>query len=46
MRDAGADPMTALQRHESNRVLGVVNALLPRRRTGTNVMDVAIGIVE
>ena len=46
MRDAGADPMTALQRHESNRVLGAVNALLPRRRTGTNVMDVAIGIVE
>lgn len=46
MRDAGTDPMTALQRHESNRVLAAVNALLPRRRTGTNVMDVAIGVVE
>jgi glycerate 2-kinase len=46
MRDAGTDPMTALQRHESNRVLAAANALVPRRRTGTNVMDVAIGIVE
>ena len=46
IRDAGADPAAALQRHESTRALAAVNALIPRRRTGTNVMDVAIGIVE
>ena len=43
---AGHNPGTALQQHESNRALAVANALIPRRRTGTNVMDVAIGIVE
>jgi glycerate-2-kinase len=42
---AAADPAGALQRHESNRALGAINALLPRRDTGTNVMDVAIGLV-
>jgi hydroxypyruvate reductase len=46
MRESGADPAGALQRHESNRALAAANALVPRRRTGTNVMDVAIGIVE
>lgn len=46
IRQAGGDPAGALQRHESNRALASVNALIPRRRTGTNVMDVAIGIVE
>jgi glycerate 2-kinase len=46
IRDAGVDPVAALQRHESNRALAAVNALIPRRRTGTNVMDVAIGIVD
>ena len=43
---AGADPGAALDRHQSNRALSAANALLPRRRTGTNVMDVAIGIVD
>lgn len=42
----GIDPARALDRHESNRALAAANALIPRRRTGTNVMDVAIGIVE
>jgi glycerate 2-kinase len=46
MRAAGVDPTAALAGHESNRALASVNALIPRRRTGTNVMDVAIGIVE
>ena len=46
IRAAGADPATALQRHESNHALAAARALVPRRRTGTNVMDVAIGIVE
>jgi glycerate-2-kinase len=43
---AGTDPSIALQKHESNRALSAANALVPRRRTGTNVMDVAIGIVD
>lgn len=46
IRDAGTDPLAALKRHESNRALAAAHALVPRRRTGTNVMDVAIGIVE
>jgi hydroxypyruvate reductase len=46
IRAGGGDPADALARHESNRALGVANALMSRRRTGTNVMDVAIGIVE
>jgi glycerate-2-kinase len=43
---AGADPGAALQEHESNKALAAVNALIPRRCTGTNVMDVAIGVIE
>ena len=46
IRGAGTDPLVALERHESNRALAAANALVPRRRTGTNVMDVAIGIVD
>jgi hydroxypyruvate reductase len=46
MSAAGANPQDALQRHESNRALAAAGALIPRRRTGTNVMDVAIGIVD
>ena len=46
IRDAGRDPDLALQRHESYAVLGAAGALLPRRYTGTNVMDVVLGIVE
>jgi glycerate 2-kinase len=46
IRHAGGDPASALERHESNGALAAANALIPRRRTGTNVMDVAIGIVE
>lgn len=46
IRDAGRDPDLALQRHESYAVLGAAGALLPRRYTGTNVMDVVFGIVE
>jgi glycerate 2-kinase len=43
---SGGNPAAALQKHESNRALAAANALVPRRRTGTNVMDVAIGIVD
>jgi glycerate 2-kinase len=46
IHEAGGDPASALEHHESNNALATVNALIPRRRTGTNVMDVAIGIVE
>src|SRR5258708_21615478 len=42
----GGDPASALRHHASNRALATVHALIPRRRTGTNVMDVAIRIVE
>ena len=46
IRDTGRDPELALQRHESHAALGAVGALLPQRSTGTNVMDVVIGLVE
>ena len=43
---AGRDPEAALQRHESHGVLDTCGALLRRSATGTNVMDVVIGVVE
>jgi hydroxypyruvate reductase len=43
---SGRDPDLALQRHESHAVLGAAGALLPRRNTGTNVMDVVIGLID
>jgi glycerate-2-kinase len=46
IRQTGRDPDVALQRHESHAVLGAAGALLPRRFTGTNVMDVVIGLIE
>ncbi|MEO8334515.1 MAG: DUF4147 domain-containing protein [bacterium] len=46
IRQGGRDPDVALRRHESHAVLGAAGALLPRRFTGTNVMDVVIGLVE
>jgi len=46
IRESGYDPDLALQRHESHAVLGATHSLFPRRATGTNVMDVVIGIIE
>lgn len=46
IRDTGRDPESALLRHESHAALGAADALLPRRFTGTNVMDVVIGLIE
>jgi glycerate 2-kinase len=46
IRDSGRDPDVALLRHESHAALGAVGALIPRRETGTNVMDVVIGVIE
>jgi hydroxypyruvate reductase len=42
----GPDPERALARHESYDALDAVGALLRRGQTGTNVMDVVIGVVE
>ena len=46
IREQGRDPELALKRHESHAVLGAADALLPERSTGTNVMDVVIGVVS
>ena len=46
IRDSGRDPEVALARHESHAALAAAGALLPARATGTNVMDVVIGLVE
>jgi glycerate 2-kinase len=43
---SGHDPEQALERHESYAALAAVGALLHRGLTGTNVMDVVIGVVE
>lgn len=42
----GRDPGLALARHESHAALGAADALLRRGLTGTNVMDVVIGLVS
>jgi hydroxypyruvate reductase len=42
----GHDPGRALARHESYAALDSAGALLRRGPTGTNVMDVVIGVVE
>ena len=43
---SGHDPEQALARHESYAALSAAGALLRRGLTGTNVMDVVIGVVE
>ncbi len=46
IREGGRDPEIALQRHESHAALSSIGALIPRRDTGTNVMDVVIGLID
>jgi glycerate 2-kinase len=46
IRETGRDPEAALRRHESHAALATAGALFPRRYTGTNVMDVVIGLVS
>lgn len=46
MLDMGADPDTALQHHRSYAALDAAGALFRRGPTGTNVMDLVIGVVE
>jgi glycerate-2-kinase len=43
---SGSDPSLALARHESYAALDTAGALFRRALTGTNVMDVVIGLVE
>lgn len=45
IRDMGHDPERALGAHASNTVLEAAGALLRTGPTGTNVMDVVIGVV-
>jgi hydroxypyruvate reductase len=46
IQKAGLDPTVALAQHASNGALGAVNALFSPGQTGTNVMDVIIGVVD
>jgi hydroxypyruvate reductase len=46
IRASGRDPEHALARHDSYTVLDAVGALHRRGHTGTNVMDVVIGVVQ
>jgi glycerate 2-kinase len=46
IRAAGRDPDAALSRHESYGALSAAGALIPRRVTGTNVMDVVVGLMS
>ena len=46
IRATGRSPELALAQHESYVVLDAVAALHRRGLTGTNVMDVVIGVVE
>lgn len=43
---AGQDPAAALQRHDAHTALASAQALFSPGPTGTNVMDVAIGLID
>ena len=43
---AGGDPVRALARHESHAALHAADALFRPGPTGTNVLDVVIGLVR
>jgi hydroxypyruvate reductase len=46
IRSSGRAPELALARHDSYAALGAAGALHRRGHTGTNVMDVVIGVVR
>jgi len=46
IRAAGLDPDRALRRHDAHPALDAANALFRTGPTGTNVMDLAIGLVS
>jgi glycerate-2-kinase len=46
IQSAGHDPIRALEQHDAHSVLGAVGALFAPGPTGTNVMDVVIGVID
>lgn len=46
IRAAGLDPSQALQRHDAHAALAAANAVFTAGHTGTNVMDVTIGLIR
>lgn len=44
--DAGVDPANALAGHDAHRALGAIGTLLRPGPTGTNVMDLVVGLVD
>jgi hydroxypyruvate reductase len=44
IRDRGLSPDRALASHDSSSALAAADALLPARVTGTNVMDIVVGL--
>jgi hydroxypyruvate reductase len=46
IQKAGLDPINALALHASNGALAAVNTLFSPGSTGTNVMDVVIGVID
>jgi hydroxypyruvate reductase len=46
IQSAGHDPVRALDQHDAHAVLGAVGALFAPGPTGTNVMDVVIGVID
>jgi hydroxypyruvate reductase len=45
-RANGVAPETALAMHDSHAALAAAGALIPARDTGTNVMDIVVGLVD
>ena len=46
VQGAGSDPVSALEQHDANAALAAVGALFSPGATGTNVMDVVIGMID
>jgi glycerate 2-kinase len=46
IQSSGSDPAGALERHDANAALAAVGALFSPGATGTNVMDVVIGVID
>ena len=46
IQSAGHDPARALEQHDAHAALGAIDALFAPGPTGTNVMDVVIGVID
>lgn len=46
IQSQGKDPVRALEQHDSNAALSAAGALFSPGATGTNVMDVVIGVID